>query len=113
MTFTFRRIATAALSLLLISSLAAPALAQGSLFGKKPGGGQFQGKLYDSCATKESMFSIMRNAGLKPERIIGANPGFVIIRGRGPDGRWDYVFVPCLFMVDGRFPVGKAPLNES
>jgi hypothetical protein len=111
MTFSFRRIATAALSLLLISSIAAPALAQGSLFGKKPGGGQFQGKLYDGCATKENMFAIMRNAGLKPERIIGSRPGLVFIRGKGPDGRWDYVFVPCLFMVDGRHPVGTVPMK--
>lgn len=109
MTFTFRRIATAALSLLLISSLAAPALAQASLFGSKPGGGQFQGKLYDGCATKENMFAIMRNGGLRPERIIFAKQGYVLIRGKGPDGKWDYAFVPCLFMVDGRFPVGKAP----
>lgn len=109
MTVPFRSIATAALSLLLMSSLAAPALAQASLFGNKPNGGVLQGRLYDSCATKEAMFSIMRNGGLKPERIVSSKPGVVIIRGKGQDGRWDYAFAPCLFMVDGRFPVGKAP----
>ncbi len=69
---------------------------------------KFVERNYDGCATKSEMFAQMRSYGLNPRKIVKVVPGkYVLIRARGlKTGDWyDYAFLPCQMMIDGRFPI--------